>query len=248
LGTFLLLSSRCEHYSTHNNKDHYINTAISDSSYDIHYLEALFSGDEEDVSYIEEAEIGLGYRPLVDCTTVFNFSSQKTLYRMSSASSRAQYQNNNHTAFEHRDSAGDLVQFEMDRLPCNCKVNAYVPLAKYRAECPKVLVAVKGAHHHPIPLPIKTPRAVKTEILDLLPRFQEHLPDLTPRRFLRNPIVKSYLAVKFLEVLNPTLGDLHISLANRSYLKAYIDQIRKAIFPHGTDWTGLYLPFIFPPC
>jgi hypothetical protein len=84
----------------------------------------------------------------------------------------------------------------MDRLPCNCKVNACVPLAEYRAECPKVLVVAKGAHRHPIPLPIKTPRAVKTEILDLLPRFQEDLPDLTPRRFLRNPIVKSYLAVE----------------------------------------------------
>ncbi|KAJ6477108.1 hypothetical protein C8R47DRAFT_393343 [Mycena vitilis] len=214
---------KCEHYSTHNNKDHYINTAISDGSYDIEYLEALFSGDEEDVSYIEEAGVGLGYGPLVECTTVCNYSSQKTL-----------------CPFEHRDSEGDLAQLEMVHLTCECKVNAYVPLIEYRAECPKVLVVVKGVHRHPIPLPMKTPRAVKTEILDLLPRFQEDLPDLTPRRFLRNPIVKSYLALKFPEVLNPTLSDLHTSLANRSHLKAYIDQIRKAIFPHGTDWKGVF--------
>ncbi|KAJ7803088.1 hypothetical protein B0H14DRAFT_2184709, partial [Mycena olivaceomarginata] len=58
------------------------------------------------------------------------------------------------------------------------------------------------------------------------------------RRFLRNPIVKSYLAAKFPLILAPTLSDVHISLANRSHLKAYIDQVRKALFPHGTDWKG----------
>ncbi|KAJ7442069.1 hypothetical protein B0H11DRAFT_1749418 [Mycena galericulata] len=217
---------KCEHYSTLNNKNHYINTSISDGSYDLCYLEALFSGDDEEISYIEEAAIGLGFGPLVDCTTISNSSSQKTL-----------------CPFEHRDLDGALVQLEMESLPCDCKVHAYVPLTEYRTECPKVLVVSKGIHYHPIPLPTKTPRTVKAEILDLLPRFQEDLPDLTPRRFLRNPIVKSYLALKFPDVLNPTLSDLHISLANRSHLKAYIDKIRKAVFPHGTDWKGLYLSF-----
>ncbi|KAJ7629167.1 hypothetical protein DFH06DRAFT_1338450 [Mycena polygramma] len=204
---------KCEHYSTHNNKDHYINTAISDGSYNIDYLEALFSGDEEDVSYIEEAGVGLGYGPLVDCTTVCNYSSQKTL-----------------CPFEHRDSEGDLAQLEMVHLTCDCKANAYVPLMEYRAECPKVLVVVKGVHPHPIPLPMKTPRAVKTEILDLLPRFQEDLPDQVDAASLSPEP----------HFLNPTLSDLHTSLANRSHLKAYIDQICKAIFPHGTDWKGVF--------
>jgi hypothetical protein len=94
-------------------------------------------------------------------------------------------------------------------------------------------------------LPEKTPRAIKAEIIKLLPRFQEDLPDLTLRRFLRNPIVKSYLSIKFPDVLNPTLSDLHISLANRSHLKAYIDQVREAIFPHGTDWKGSHSVFYF---
>jgi hypothetical protein len=58
-----------------------MNTAISDGSYDLAYLEALFSGDEEDVSYIEEAAIGLGFGPLVECTTVCNASAQRTLCR-----------------------------------------------------------------------------------------------------------------------------------------------------------------------
>ncbi|KAJ6467458.1 hypothetical protein DFH09DRAFT_1254258 [Mycena vulgaris] len=215
---------KCEHYSKHNNKNHYINTSVSEGSYDLSYLEALFSGDDEEVSYIEEAAIGLGFGPLVECTTVCNPSSQKTL-----------------CPFDHRDDDGGLIQFQMESLTCDWSVKAYVPLMEYRAECPKILVVVKGVHRHPIPLPTKTPQAVKAEILELLPRFQEDLPDLTPRRFLRNPIVKSFLALKFPNILNPTLSDLHISLANRSHLKAYIDQVRKALFPHGTDWKDRYI-------
>lgn len=133
------------------------------------------------------------------------------------------------------------MQLEMELLPCKCRFKAYVPLVRYRKECSKILVVVKGVHHHPIPLPAKTPPAIKEEILQLLPRFQEDLPDLTPRRFLRNPIVKSYLAVKFPHLLNPTLSDVHISLANRSHLKVYIDQVREALFPHGTDWKGMHV-------
>jgi hypothetical protein len=133
----------------------------------------------------------------------------------------------------------------MESLACDCIVKAYVPFPEHRAECPKVLVIVKGIHHHPIRLPEKTPRAIKAEIIKLLPRFQEDLPDLTLRRFLRNPIVKSYLSIKFPDVLNPMLSNLHISLANRSHLKAYIDQVREAIFPHGTDWKGSHSVFYF---
>jgi hypothetical protein len=72
---------RCEHYSKQNNKNHYLNTSISDGSYDLSYLEAIFAGDDEEVAYIEEAAIGLGFGPLIDCTTVCNPSSQRTLCR-----------------------------------------------------------------------------------------------------------------------------------------------------------------------
>lgn len=174
----------------------------------------------------------------MDCTTVSNPSTQKTLCRKCLSFSAAKALTHYNVAFDHRDDNGELIQFEMESISCDCTVKAYVPLEAYRAVCPKVLVVVKGVHYHPIPLPTKTPPEIKAEILSLLPRFQEDLPDLTPRRFLRNPIVKSYLALKFPNILNPTLSDLHISLANRSHLKAYIDQIRKTIFPHGTDWTG----------
>ncbi|KAJ7513143.1 hypothetical protein B0H11DRAFT_2303387 [Mycena galericulata] len=140
---------------------------------------------------------------------------------------------------DHRNADGALVQLEVESLACACKIKVNEPLPEYRDECPSVLVVVRGTHHRPIPFPAKTPPSIKEEILRLLPRFQEDLPDLTPRRFLRHPITKSYLSEKFPKEWNPTLSDLHISLANRSHLKAFIDQVRKGLFSCGTGWKGV---------
>ncbi|KAJ7463149.1 hypothetical protein B0H11DRAFT_1734762, partial [Mycena galericulata] len=48
------------------------------------------------------------------------------------------------------------------------------------------------------------------------------------------------LALKFPLLLTPTLSDVLISLENWSHLKAYIGQLRRELFPHGTDWKGTY--------
>ncbi|KAJ7237113.1 hypothetical protein C8J57DRAFT_1087798 [Mycena rebaudengoi] len=52
----------------------------------------------------------------------------------------------------------------------------------------------------------------------------EDLPDITPRRFIRHPIVQSFLTSKFPFLVCPTLADWHVSLSNRSHIKAYIKQ------------------------
>ncbi len=74
--------------------------------------------------------------------------------------------------------------------------------------------------------------------MDLLQQMDEDLPDLTPRRLLRHPIIKSFLAKKFPSMINPTLADWHVSLSNRSHLKAYIKQARELHYPFGTGWAG----------
>ncbi|KAJ7235196.1 hypothetical protein C8J57DRAFT_1530888 [Mycena rebaudengoi] len=197
------------------------NSPISNGLYDIPYLEAIFLDDEEEINYIEEAVFGLGFGPLAawlaECKTACNVSSKKTF-----------------CTFVHGSIDGELDQSEMETIACDVKFNAYVAFEEYRRECPQIKAVVKGVHFHPIPQPTKTP---KDELIKLLPRFQEDLPDLTLRRFLRHPIIKAYLAAKFPNIINPTLiSDLHISLANRAHLKTYIDQVRKEIFPYGTDW------------
>lgn len=74
--------------------------------------------------------------------------------------------------------------------------------------------------------------------MNLLETLAEDLPDITPRRFLRHPIVKSYLAATFPTIRAPMLSDLHTSLANRSHLNAYISQVKQKCFPFGTEWQG----------
>jgi hypothetical protein len=98
-----------------------------------------------------------------------------------------------------------------------------------------------GIHNHPIPLPSKTPPFIRETVFKLLRNLGEDLPDITPRRFLRHPTIKSFLRDRFPDNHLPTLSHLHISLANKDHLKAYINQVKLDSFPQGTGWEGLVL-------
>ena len=142
------------------------------------------------------------------------------------------------SAFDHRNDIGELDQPLMKRLECSVRFRVYEPLEEFRADCPYILITSFGAHSHPIPLPTKTPPTVRTQIFELLEELSEDLPDITPRRFLRHPLVRSFLASKFPQIPRPTLSDLHISLSNRSHVKAYIKQVKDIHCPLGTGWRG----------
>ncbi|KAJ7747876.1 hypothetical protein B0H14DRAFT_2541606 [Mycena olivaceomarginata] len=193
-----------------------------DESYDLDYIEAYFEEDEEELERIENAAHTLGYGPLVPCRTVTNVSSQR-LY----------------CPHDHRDDEWHLVQPQLVQLPCDVKFVTYQPIEEFRTACPYILVISSGVHTHPIPLPEKTPTRVRQEVFNLLESLDGDLPDLTPRRFLRHPTVKSYPRRRFPDILNPTLIELHASLANRSHLKAYITAAKTDLFPSGTGWKGL---------
>jgi hypothetical protein len=142
------------------------------------------------------------------------------------------------TAYEHRDSDGKLGLAEMAHLSCRCTFRCFEPLEEYRRTCPKILVVCRGGHTHPIPLPTKTPPAIKAELFALLKCLDTDLPDLTARRFLRHPATAGYLRKRLPEIDNPNLADLHISLANREHMKLYILQAQQQCFPFGTGWKG----------
>jgi hypothetical protein len=131
----------------------------------------------------------------------------------------------------------------MRHLACPCKFRVYQPLEEYRDVCPYILVTVDGAHPHPIPLPVKPPPRVRETMFKLLHNLEEDLPDVTPRRFLRHPTLKTYLRGQFPHSACPTLSYIHSSLANRSLLKSYIIQAKKDRFPFGTGWEGVHIPY-----
>ncbi|KAJ7210251.1 hypothetical protein C8J57DRAFT_1257262 [Mycena rebaudengoi] len=180
----------CKHYNPKTNKDHLHDASIGDGSYHIEYLEAIFCGDEQEAAQIEESAFNLGYGPLTDCSTVANCSQQKA-----------------YCPFPHRDNKNNLVQPLMKRLPCTSKFRVFEPKQEFRTACPFILIVTHGPHPHPVPLPTKTPPKIRVQIFDLLGKLAEDLPNITPRRFIRHPIVQSFLASKFPLLVSPTLAD-----------------------------------------
>ncbi|KAJ7722544.1 hypothetical protein B0H14DRAFT_2642118 [Mycena olivaceomarginata] len=210
----------CEFHSS-NNRFHLYR--ILDDSYDLDYIEAFFNEDDDELQRIEEAACLLGYGPLATCKNITNFSSQRF-----------------HCPFDHRDAHGRLIQLPMCTLSCNTKFTLYEPLEQFRLACPYVLLVSKGDHPHPIPLPRKTPPQIKDDLLEVLKSLDGDLVDLTPRRFLRHPILQAYLRQKFPQLPNPTLSDLHSSLANREHLRVYIKNSQSVV--RLKEWQDANLP------
>ncbi|KAF8182256.1 hypothetical protein K438DRAFT_2166815 [Mycena galopus ATCC 62051] len=203
----------CEHYNPRTNKDHF-----NDHS----YIEVVISGDEEEATRIEKAVLSFGYGPLANCSTVANCSQQKA-----------------YCPFPHRDETKNLTQPLMNRLECESKFRVFEPKEEYRMARPFVLIVTTGAHPHPVPLPIKTPPKIRSQLMELLGMLAEDLPDITPRRFVRHPIVRAFLTSKFPSIVCPTLADWHVSLSNRSHVKSYIKQAIEGHCPFGTGWNGV---------
>ncbi|KAJ7838385.1 hypothetical protein B0H14DRAFT_3700171 [Mycena olivaceomarginata] len=187
--------------------------------YDLNYIEAVLNNDQEEVQQIEQAAFDLGYGLTVECSTVSNASSQRAI-----------------CPHDHRDAKGNLLQPLMERLPCSVRFRVIEPLDEYRVDCPYILITSSGPHTHSIPFPSKTPPVIRAKVFELLEALGDDIPDITPRRFLRHPIVKSFLTAKFPHNPQPTLSHLHISLANRSKIKAYIKRIKEIHCPFGTTW------------
>ncbi|KAJ6474456.1 hypothetical protein C8R47DRAFT_709767 [Mycena vitilis] len=213
----------CEHYIPGKSQDHFYDSTIASGAYDVPYIEAVVTGDLEEAARIEDEAGDEGYGPAVECSTVSNFSAQRVFCPV-----------------PHRETNGGLVQPVLDHLPCASKFRVYEPLEAYRSSCPYILVVTTGEHTHPVPLPTKTPPRVRAMLMSLLEQMVDDLADLTPRRFIRHPIVKLFLSKECPKIINPTLADWHVSLANRSHLKSYIKQARDLHYPFGTGWAGTY--------
>ncbi|KAJ7259441.1 hypothetical protein C8J57DRAFT_951375, partial [Mycena rebaudengoi] len=195
----------CEYYDRNTNQARFHDFNITNGSYDIDYLEAVFCGDQQETAQIEEDAYACGYGPLVDCTSVSNFSTQKAFCPIS-----------------HRNAdREELEQLLMLHLSCHSKFRVFTPLPSYRRACPFVLIVTKGEHPHPVPLPTKTPPSIRNELMVLLENLGPNLPDLTPRRLLRHPILKTFLATKFPSIISYILHALELH------------------FPFGTDWMGM---------
>ncbi|KAJ6495977.1 hypothetical protein C8R45DRAFT_1052650 [Mycena sanguinolenta] len=120
-----------------------------------------------------------------------------------------------------------------------CPTQVFEPKEDYRKDCPFLLIVSSGVHPHPVPLPTKPPPKIRTELMEILGSLAEDLPDIMPRRFICHPIVQSFLTSKYPLLVYPTLADWHVSLSNRSHIRAYIKQSIEEHCPFGTGWAGV---------
>ena len=133
---------------------------------------------------------------------------------------------------------------EIHHLKCQSIFWTYEPLEEYCKDCPQILVICFGIHSHLIPLPMKTPSSIHIEIFELLKSLDldlPDLPDLTPWCLLHHSVAQTFLQCWLPHLSSPTFANLHISLANREHLKAYIIQVQEQTFPWGTGWEGKLL-------
>src|ERR1700690_2603381 len=94
------------------------------------------------------------------------------------------------TARSHQDpTSGKFVLFEMSLIQCCSTFRLFEPLPDYRQVCPFTLVICHGEHSHPVPLPSKTPPAVREEIFRILRDLGPDLADTTACQVLRHPTV-----------------------------------------------------------
>ncbi|KAJ3832241.1 hypothetical protein F5878DRAFT_666753 [Lentinula raphanica] len=212
----------CEHFDSKTSRKHFCDFSIGHDIYHTDYLLALSTGNSADIYKWEKQALDLGYGPLMACRTVRNHSTIRI-----------------DCPQQHRASDGTMYMTEMINLGCQSTFHIYEPLPEYRRQCSKVLVVCSGEHTHPVPASTKTPPNLRTKILEILcTSMVKELPEMTPRRFLRHPIVQEFIRSQVPFVNQPQLSDVHPSLNNNDHLRAYITQAQKVVFPAGSGWEG----------
>ncbi|KAJ3964422.1 hypothetical protein EV361DRAFT_812152, partial [Lentinula raphanica] len=212
----------CEHFDKQASRNHFCDFSLANDIFHTEYLLALCTGDSNEIYRWENIALDDGYGPLAPCSTVRN----NTTIRVD-------------CPYQHRASEGLMLMTEMVTLSCRSIFRVYEPVEEFRQMCPRILVVCSGEHTHPVPLSTKTPPNIRSEILDLLETSMvRELADMTPRRFLRHPIVLSYIRRKVPFISQPQLSDLHPSLNNMDHLRAYITHVQDKVFPVGTGWEG----------
>ncbi|KAJ3722643.1 hypothetical protein C8R42DRAFT_580560 [Lentinula raphanica] len=212
----------CEHFNSKTSRKHFCDFSIGHDVYHTDYLLALCTANLEEIYKWEKRASNLGYGPLSPCKTVRNHSTVCI-----------------DCPQQHRACDGTMYMTEMITLSCHCIFHIYEPLPDFCRQCPKVLVICSGEHTHPIPASTKTPPELRATILDLLcTSMVKELPEMTPRQFLRHPVVQDFIRSQVPFIRQPQLSDVHPSLNNNDHLRAYISQAQKVVFPAGTGWEG----------
>ncbi|RGB22076.1 hypothetical protein C1646_678098 [Rhizophagus diaphanus] len=102
-------------------------------------------------------------------------------------------------------------------------------------ECPFIVTVSVEIHNHLPPPPRKTPYNIKSQLQKIIDN--EHVLDLTARKFLTGSMIQTYLNGK-------SISDLHPSLNNQSKINYYIEKTRCSKYPFGQNILGVVHEFM----
>ncbi|KAF8955028.1 hypothetical protein BDZ97DRAFT_1634183, partial [Flammula alnicola] len=193
--------------------------------FDMKYLTALLQNDVLTTSNLERCALEHGYGPLAPCSFHASASEQKQL-----------------CPNWHRYADGTLARGLLNR-SSNCKTKFTIYTPNDISICPRIVILSQGPHSHPDPFPVKTPPPV-VELLDsLLLELDWKLADATPHKILLDSgfIIGLRRHLRWTEISDPSLSDLHPSLGNADRVRRHILQLRKLYFPKGTGFEGAQL-------
>ncbi|KIJ25096.1 hypothetical protein M422DRAFT_273985 [Sphaerobolus stellatus SS14] len=140
----------------------------------------------------------------------------------------------------HRGSDGILKRGEiLPAIDCPTRYEIYYP--NDSEACPYIAPVSRNPHSHPNPKPSKTPALVRGILEELLVILGWKLVDATPQRLnLDSGFIAGLRRIlEWNSARNPTLADLHPSLANYDHARRIIMECRKTLYPHGTGLEGV---------
>lgn len=239
-------SCSCEHWKN-GSRGHL--ALFNLQEYNTDYLAALINGNNEVANRFEVAAQKEGYGPLVACDHSIAISQQATLCRKfdfpSSFRRRRELIQLRPSAHLHRLSNGTLARVPYSRREgCTARFYSYVPESPEDfTHSPYAVLICENPHNHPDPSPISTPPPFESVLNGLLHEQGWQIANATPRRLATNQKFLAGLRTQLAEPpldREPILADLHPSFANADHTRVYIDKVRLAHYPHGTDFEGAY--------
>ncbi|KIJ29181.1 hypothetical protein M422DRAFT_269448 [Sphaerobolus stellatus SS14] len=194
------------------------------NEFNLEYLQALFNNDISSILRFETAARDCGYGLLVPCMYIAAPHEQKTFcYAV--------------LAYWHRRGNGTLKHGTLQKPQrCNAQFIFYKP---WNLDiCPKVVLVIHGQHSHSNPRPAKTPKTIAMILHALLESLNWRLADATPRRVLLDAGFMAGLCdvLQWKGGIDPSLIDLHPSLANADHAKCIINSLRDKRYPDGTGF------------
>ncbi|KAF8998097.1 hypothetical protein BDQ17DRAFT_1247946, partial [Cyathus striatus] len=199
---------QCEH-CLHIDKAHLILRNLQE--FNIQYLTALVTRNQQGIKFFEEHAYFKGHGPLVSCSFQASPSEQKD-------------QCHKGTLQTH--------------IGCDVKFAIYTPYDLFA--CPRVIIMSRGIHSHNPPPPIKTPPPIEKIFSAMLIALDWKLADTTPRKLMTDSGFIANLQQKsnWTSFVDPPLSALHPSLGNFDHVRRLINNLRKERYPNGTGFTG----------